>query len=201
MTTPTNPTWPAVPSTVTKHCDNACVGVVITDTSGRFLLFKRATLPVGIAPVAGHVDEHGTPEQAAIAEVREEVGLHVTSLLRAITRWRGNICRRQHGPAGPGHLWTVYGASVIGTLQPEPREAAEPAWYTPAELQNLANTTVAHAHGQTTARQFAENPSLEPVWVAFFTELGVIHITPPDLAQVDILANASPYRDVHLGGA
>jgi NUDIX domain len=63
---------------MTKQCDNTSVGVVIRDAEGRFALLKRAKFPVGIAPAAGHIDDHGSPEQAALDEVREELGIVLT---------------------------------------------------------------------------------------------------------------------------
>ena len=61
-----------------KNCDNKSVGVIIQNPEGEVALLRRAKFPVGMAPVAGHVDEHGSPEQAAIDEAAEEVGLHIS---------------------------------------------------------------------------------------------------------------------------
>jgi hypothetical protein len=63
-----------------KTCDNTSVGIVITDHQSRYLMFDRATFPPGTAPAAGHIDDHGTAEDAARAEVEEELGLTVTGL-------------------------------------------------------------------------------------------------------------------------
>ena len=57
--------------------DHAAVGVLISSPDG-LLVFERARPPAGIAPVAGHVDQHGGPEQAARIEVAEEVGVTVS---------------------------------------------------------------------------------------------------------------------------
>ncbi|WP_158894069.1 NUDIX domain-containing protein [Amycolatopsis anabasis] len=50
--------------------------------------------PPGSAPAAGHVDQHGDPEQTARAEVTEEVGRAASSLRLLPTEWRSHRCRR-----------------------------------------------------------------------------------------------------------
>lgn len=185
--------WPPVPDDVTKVCDNTSVGVIVTDDIGRYLMFKRATPPVGIAPVAGHVDDHGTYDDAARAEVREEVGLTVVSLQLRAVRWRANVCRRRHGPIGPGHNWNVYTAVVAGDLAPDEREALDARWYTSGMVRALVNRTVDYADGRLTAEQFAADPGIEPVWVEFLHDAGVIHVSPDELAVAGRLAARSPY--------
>lgn len=111
----------------TKHCDHAAVGVHISSPTG-LLVFERARPPAGIAPGAGHVDQHGGPEQAARAEVAEEVGLTVRSLHLLTTAWRPNRCRR---PAKNrvGHYWSVYRAEVSGQIRPSALEVRAPDGY------------------------------------------------------------------------
>jgi 8-oxo-dGTP pyrophosphatase MutT (NUDIX family) len=102
----------------TKRCDNTSVGILIQDDQGRLLVFNRATLPWGVAPPAGHIDDHGTPEQAATAEVHEEVGLQVEDLELVARRWRDNRCRRADGPqAEPGiePVWVLF-LSMAGLI-------------------------------------------------------------------------------------
>jgi hypothetical protein len=41
---------------MTKVCDNNAVDVIVDDDAGRFRMFRRPTPPVGIAPVAGHIE-------------------------------------------------------------------------------------------------------------------------------------------------
>lgn len=170
-----------------KPCCNHVVGVLIHDGDGRLLMFQRNTPPVGVAPVAGHVDDHGNPEDAAVAEVREEVGLTVTRLWPLLSRWLPNVCRRP-SPAGIGHHWTVYRADTDGHVYADPREARHPRWYTPAEVQALADRTVEHARGRVTAAQFAVNPGLEPVWVLHLHDLGQVAVSDDDVALVGQLA-------------
>ncbi|MFF8011757.1 NUDIX hydrolase, partial [Streptomyces parvus] len=103
-------------------CDSTSVGILITDHRGRYLVVERATLPHGTAPAAGHIDDHGRSEDAARAEVEEELGLTVTGLTRITGGWRENRCRWLPGACGTGHEWTVFQAAVSGELVPSARE-------------------------------------------------------------------------------
>lgn len=185
-------TLPWVPPEVTAVCDNTSVGVIITDDQGRLLMLQRVKPPAGIAPVAGHIDGHGSPEAAAYAEVAEEVGLTVTSLTLLVPRYgRGNVCRRQHGPEGPGHWWTIFRASVTGDITPGVEEVRNVRWYTPEEVQRLAYRTAAYACGDITPAAFEADPGLEPVWVHFLA--GHFDLSSAYMAKIDRLACRSPY--------
>lgn len=170
-------------------CDNTSVGVLITDSAGRYLMIRRVRPPVGIAPPAGHTDEHGTHEAAAVAEVHEEVGLTVTGLHLIMRLWRANRCRRTPGPLGVGHLWSIYRAEVSGEVTCDPAETAEPRWYTPDEIQALADRTVAHARHEVSDAEFTAAPGLEPVWLQVFVDLAVIRVDAADLTDVNVLAH------------
>lgn len=176
-----------------KVCDNTSVGVIITNTDGDFLIFDRNTFPPGVAPVAGHVDTHGTVRDAAEAEVREEVGLTVVSLSEITTGWRNNRCRRLPGPRGVGHQWTVFHAVVTGDLNPSTRETRNARWVPAGELQDLADRTSAHAFGFVTDADFAASPGLEPVWGQWLDATGAIDLSPGELRNIDRLAtNTTP---------
>jgi 8-oxo-dGTP pyrophosphatase MutT (NUDIX family) len=169
-------------------CDNTSVGVIIRDGAGRVLLIRRARPPIGLAPVAGHIDGHGDAPAAARAEVAEEIGLRVTSLSPRIHRWRPNRCRRRTGPQGAGHLWTVFDAAATGTLRPDPAEAGAADWYTRGDVQRLAERTAAAARGALGGQGFAADPGLEPVWVAFLAEFGLVRLGEDDLAAAGRLS-------------
>ncbi|MFE0778025.1 NUDIX hydrolase [Streptomyces sp. NPDC058861] len=171
-----------------KTCDNTSVGIVITDRQGRFLMFDRATFPPGTAPAAGHIDDHGTAEDAGRAEVEEELGLTVTGLTHVAGGWRGNRCRRLPGARGTGHGWTIYQATVTGDLIPSTRETKNVRWITPGVLQELADRTVAYAKGSITDAEFEAAPGIEPVWMQWLADLAAIRIGPDDLLRVDQLA-------------
>jgi 8-oxo-dGTP pyrophosphatase MutT (NUDIX family) len=159
-----------------KNCDNMSVGVIIQSPEGEFALLKRARFPVGIAPPAGHVDEHGQPEQAAINEVHEELGLviAINGLLSTVIQNRrvDNQCRR---PGGDHHNWWVYeSGEYSGDLSPDADETQGAGWYSPDDLQVLADRTKAFQAGQVSQQEWETSPGLEEVWLDFFTELGYI---------------------------
>jgi 8-oxo-dGTP pyrophosphatase MutT (NUDIX family) len=169
-------------------CCGEVVGVLIADGQGRLLMFARQQPPPGVAPVAGHVGEHGGFEAAARAEVEEEVGLTVVRLDEVARGWRSTWCRR----GSDGHMWRIYRADVTGEVVLKSDEAANAGWYIPGEVQLLADRTVAHAYGRLSAAEFATHPGLEPVWVSWLADLGHIVMPAADLAAVAALAQRAP---------
>jgi len=112
------------------------------DNRQRPLMVERAKAPYGIAPVSGHIDDHGSPEEAARAEVLEEVGMIVTQIRSHGGGWRDNACSRESGPRGVGHHWSIFFAQVansVGTLELD--EIVSIRWYEPDEVQRLARRT------------------------------------------------------------
>ncbi|MFC5188047.1 NUDIX hydrolase [Actinomadura harenae] len=160
------------------------MGVLISSPSG-LLVFQRATPPAGIAPVAGHLDQHPDLEHAARAEVAEEVGLTVVQLRPLLNQWRPNHCRRP--PTGPavGHHWSLFQAEVSGTLAPCAREVRAPRWSSPDQLQRHALRTAAHAAGHLNRQQFQQRPGLEPVWCRFLRTLGLITLPSTVLDRIE----------------
>ena len=57
-----------------NQCDNTSVGMIVRNDKDELLLIERKNEPYGFAPPAGHVDDHGSFEDAARAELEEEVG-------------------------------------------------------------------------------------------------------------------------------
>ncbi|MGW1363006.1 NUDIX hydrolase [Streptomyces chartreusis] len=164
-------------------CDHTSVGVLISSPSG-LLVFERASPPAGIAPVAGHVDQHGGPKQAAHNEVAEEVGLTVVHLRPLLNQWRPNHCRRT--PTGPvGHQWWLFRAEVSGALRPCAAEVRAQQWTSAEQLQRLALRTAAHAGGHLSRQEFERRPGLEPVWCSFLHVLGLITLPPDDLDRIE----------------
>jgi 8-oxo-dGTP pyrophosphatase MutT (NUDIX family) len=169
-------------------CDHRSVGIDIVGTDGARLMLERVKPPVGIAPAAGHVDEHGSPEYAARAETVEELGLTVISLNLMVGDWVPNRCRRDVVPGcDVGHLWTIYRAKVTGDINPGADEARNVAWRSADQVHDLVNRTVGYARGEITGAEFADVPGLEPVWVCWYARLGVIQITDDDLNRVSAL--------------
>lgn len=169
-------------------CDNTSVGVIIADGHGNYLLFDRNTFPPGAAPPAGHVDDHGSYEDAARAEVAEETGLTVVSLRKVTGGWRDNKCRRDPGPKGTGHEWRVYCATVTGDLAPSPRETRNARWLNCYDLQVLAAWTIGYAIGIVSADQWAASPGIEPVWVRWLADAGLVVLSGKGESAVDLLA-------------
>lgn len=191
-------------------CDNASVGVVIHDAvQDRWLMFERGRVPVGVAPVAGHVwDDHATadavPEEAyraaARAEVAEELGLSVVDLIDAgVGGWRPNRCRRPGGRRGVGHYWRIYSATMTGDLAPASDEARHPRWLTRGQLQELADRTVTYARGALAEDAWTARPGIEPVWVSWLVQLGLVEVAQPDLALIDQVAAGHPVIRVVFG--
>ena len=161
---------------MSKNCDNMSVGVIIQNSEGKIALLKRARFPVGIAPPAGHVDDHGSPKQAALDEVREELGLIIApDNLRPTgiqERKVNNQCRR---PGGDHHVWWVYEANEFsGELVPDPEETKGADWYDATQLQSLADRTKAFRAGSVPADEWGANPGLEEIWLDFLVELGYV---------------------------
>ena len=174
-----------------RVCDNASVGALIIDADGSALTFRRATVPAGIAGPAGHIDGHGEAIDALVAEVREEVGLRVRTASLLKVEWRPGSCRRLPGPGGIGHLWSLYSVQVDGELSPSARETRDTRWRTGAELQQLAERTVAYARGRVSAAQFAVVPGVEPVWARWFDMAGLIALTAGDLSAIEDLLRST----------
>ncbi|GAA3388849.1 NUDIX hydrolase [Streptomyces roseoviridis] len=164
-------------------CDHTSVGVLISGPAG-LLLFERMTPPVGLAPVAGHVDQHGSPEQAARNEVSEEIGLTVTRLHPLLAQWRPNRCRRT-ATEPVGHQWWIFQAEAEGALRPSAAEVRAPRWMRPDELQCAALRTVTYAEGHVSGEEFERLPGLTPVWCHFLHALRLITLPAAALAQVD----------------
>ena len=153
-------------------CDHQSVGVIVRNSNQDIVLLNRARFPYGLAAPAGHVDDHGSLEQAAIDEVFEEVGLviPISGLVKVINQRRvdGNVCRRQ---GGDYHVWTVYRADNIdGAISASQEETRGASWYTPDRLQQLAEITRQQIESE--VRPGAQ--TLEHIWLNFFEELSLV---------------------------
>ncbi|MEV1003370.1 NUDIX hydrolase [Nonomuraea sp. NPDC050202] len=176
-----------------KTCDNTSVGAIILDDRRRLLVFDRNTDPPGVAGPAGHIDDHGTADDAVIAEVAEEVGLTVTALDLISEEWRPNQCRRLPGPAGVGHYWAFYRVEVAGELTPSARETRNARWADRVELQSLTHRTINYACGWLTNEEFRARPGIEPVWLPTLAAAGLVDAAPEHLALfAELIAQPLP---------
>jgi 8-oxo-dGTP pyrophosphatase MutT (NUDIX family) len=160
-----------------KICDNKSVGIVIRNTDGAFALLKRARFPFGFAPVAGHIDQHGSVEQAAVEETIEELGLTITVADLKKTDIFGarfnNHCRRK---GGTHHDWWIFEVNNFsGELQPSPDETQGAAWYPLSDLQLLADRTRQYQAQMIGQQDWENSPGLEEIWITFMEQLGYIH--------------------------
>lgn len=178
-----------------KTCDHQSVGVIITDKARRFLLLTRAKPPVGIAPVAGHVDEHGSPHSAGCVEAVEEAGVRLVALQHRDEGYVANICRRPaSNPDKPGHYWWIYSAQLSETTTSfSADETRGGGWYTAEQLDALARRTCAYAQGQVPEAEWRAQPGLEPVWVYWLDRLEMIEpLTSPELQAIVNVFTAPP---------
>lgn len=148
-----------------KYCDNQSVGVILRHED-EILLIDRATPPYGLACVAGHIDEHGTPEQAVIAEVYEEVGIELPegALTPLIAGVRVDLACRRIG--GDHHMWHVFTAdSPTKEVVRAEREVAGHRWVGSAALEQLIERSLATSPVTTPGQDL-----LEPVWARFLSD-------------------------------
>lgn len=150
-----------------KNCDNTSVGMIIKK-DGKILLNERMKPPFGFAPPAGHVDDHGSFEDAAIEEVKEEVGLTVTKLALIFEGRRENYCRRK---GGTWHYWKWYEAEVEGEIVANPDETIRVGWYSKEEIKKLAKRAEGYLAGKISENDWQNNPGLEVAWYKWSKEI------------------------------
>ncbi len=160
---------------VTPECDHKSVGIIVF-RDGKLLLIERKKVPFGFAPPAGHVDEHGGFQEAAKAELKEEVGLTASSLRLQFKGRQENPCRR----GSKWHYWEVYKAEATGELVPSPDETKQAIWCTEEELYALAEKTKRYIAGEINDEEWEKSPGLEPVWWDILKETDILWY-PPDM--------------------
>src|SRR6266849_9764330 len=94
-------------------CNHTSVGMIVFNAQHHLLLIERRKYPYGYACPAGHVDNGETYEQAAVRELREEVGLEAVHLRCVLDTTVENTSRR---PSGDWHCWKVYQVQTTGAL-------------------------------------------------------------------------------------
>jgi ADP-ribose pyrophosphatase YjhB (NUDIX family) len=141
-----------------KYCDHTSVGIVIYNEKNEILLIERGTFPFGMAVPAGHIDEHASYEEAAIAEAKEEVGLDIYDLELIAEGRRDNPCRRVNGT---WHYWKIFKAKAKGEVVLSEREAKRAEWCNQARLIELGMVK-------------EKNKTIEPVWLDWFSKLNIL---------------------------
>ena len=166
---------------MTAQCDHTSVGILVWQ-HGKLLMIERRRPPFGIAPPAGHVDDHGSFEQAARDELSEEVGLKAGPLALATAGARNNPCRRSDGS---WHYWRIYETEATGTLKRSVDETKGARFYSLKEIVELHQRTQEYLEGKLDEKDWEKLPGLEPVWNTIFAELMIIpniKIAAPALA-------------------
>ena len=151
-------------------CDHKSVGMLIWDKN-KLLLIERRKPPYGFAPPAGHIDDHGSFEDSARAETKEEVGLDTKSLKLLTEGRKENPCRRE---GGTWHYWKIFEVETIGKVIPSQDETKQYGWYTKEQIQKLAERTEDYLSGKVSETEWQSSPGLEPVWKEWLSELKVL---------------------------
>ncbi|MFE0270484.1 NUDIX hydrolase [Nocardiopsis alba] len=163
-------------------------------TAWEYLLIGRAWWPIGWAPVAGHVwDAHTDVLAALVAELREEAGLFLLASSLMFEVDLGNLCQAPPSLAH-GHHWWVFRVDVTGELAPDMAETTGARWVPEAELQAMADTTMAHALAGDHARDLAPT-ALEAVWVELMARAEIITATPEARVAVARLYSTPPDQE------
>jgi 8-oxo-dGTP pyrophosphatase MutT (NUDIX family) len=103
-------------------------GVFVRNPAGRYLFFERTSFPLGFTIPAGHVGNEEAPRQAAIRELREEVGIEARDVTHVLdTDIDGDSCI---GGADT-HRWHVYREDLTSMMDVEVQEEGKhPVWLT-----------------------------------------------------------------------
>ncbi len=155
-----------------KKCDHTSVGMLVWKDE-KLLLIERRKFPFGFAIPAGHVDGDSTFEDAAIRELREEVGLDSINLEPVYDIKKENPCRREDGT---WHHWKIFKTEIIGEgeLKRSESETKQANWFDKDQIRALAEKTARYFDKKISDEEWEKSPGLEPVMYEFFKELKII---------------------------
>jgi 8-oxo-dGTP pyrophosphatase MutT (NUDIX family) len=114
------------------------VSVLVIDDSGRLLLARHAGHGAGWGVIGGAVEVGESPAEAAVREVREEVGVVIR--LRRLLDALGGPDYEVTYPNGDrtACVTTVYEAGIVdGVPVADQDELTDVAWFAPVELPTL----------------------------------------------------------------
>jgi len=154
----------------TKVCDNKSVGMIIRQ-GDEILLIERKKPPFGFAPPAGHVDNKGSFDNAVKEEVEEEVGLTSREIKLIAEGRKENPCRRE---GGTWHYWKIYQVETDGDIRRSEDETKQAGWFSVDQISSLAQKTQKYLAGKIPEEEWEQSPGLEPVWLEWFKELGIL---------------------------
>jgi len=154
-----------------NQCDNTSVGMIVRNDKDELLLIERKNEPYGFAPPAGHVDDHSSFEDAARAELEEEVGLIASELKLLIQGRKEYACRRE---GGDYHNWKIYAVTATDEVKRSKKETKQVGWYTALAIRELAAKTEKYNRGEISEEAWRRSPGIEPVWYEWFRELNII---------------------------
>ncbi len=151
-------------------CNHTSVGMIVRKND-EILLIERKVPPFGFAPPAGHVDDKEKFEDAAVRELKEEVGLDIKSIRLLIEGRKENRCSR---PKGDWHFWRIYEIEGKGEVRRSKRETKQAGWYDNEELKFLSARTESYLAGDISEDEWRDGPGIEPVWLEWFRELNIV---------------------------
>lgn len=151
-------------------CDHTSVGMLVWKAD-RLLLIERRRPPFGFAPPAGHVDDRPSYEDAARAELKEEVGLDVVGLELVAEGRKDNPCRRADGT---WHYWKIFRVEATGQVTRSPDETKQFRWCSRDQLRGLSEKTRLYVARKISDAGWIANPGLEPVWFEWLSELKIL---------------------------
>lgn len=149
-------------------------------------MIKRKNFPISYAFAAGHNDGD-SPEQAAIKEAREELGITVEGLKHLLKVKLQNPCKR---PGGTFHEWDIFEATKWSGELKSGSDAKEAFWAPPHKLHGLAEKSerflkkhnfktedfdlMAATSAIDKDRGWQKNPGLELVWFVMLKKISML---------------------------
>jgi len=122
-----------------NHQSTAKVGVsnIFVNEQGHLLLMKRAdtcvTFPGHWGLVGGFIDPGETPQEAAVREAKEEIGVDI-EVIEFVGRYYNTPTPHYGNAISLPH----YSKIIAGTPHPaQPEECSDVKWFTPEEVRGM----------------------------------------------------------------